>query len=202
LETAAAGGTFKDSVARVTVSNHFVRFALVPRVPGLTRRERDALVEHHFASVFGDNPASWRIVASELAPSTHMLGAAIAREFLDRLVEVLRYAGMRVRAIEPYLAKGYNAFRGSAKVEAGWLAVAEPGRACVAYVSEGRWLALRNQRLAAPLSASLPPLLEQTMLATGTRIGSGTVYLVSRDEAMPAFPADSPWSLECVPLSK
>ena len=200
LATAVSSGPWKGADARVTLSNHFVRYALVPRVPGLKRQERSAVAEHHFSTIYGEASARWRIALAELDDSEHFLGAAVDRELLDQVVAVLTAVGIRPRAVEPFLARGYNACRRAFNGDAAWLAVVEPGRACVAHLASGRWQALRSQRLTEPLEETLPALLEQTMLASAPQAGVGKVYFVSRDGQEFAFAADSPWSFERVAL--
>jgi hypothetical protein len=80
----------------------------------------------------------------------------------------------------------------------GWLAVAEPGRVCIASIQAGRWLALRSQRVSTSLRDSLPALLEQARLAAPGDMKAGPVYLVSREEPPFRLPAESGWSIEPV----
>lgn len=190
-------GWRKADVA-VTLSNHFVRYALVPPVAGVKRADRAAVGRHHLQAVYGDAAAAWRVCLDETPADAPAVAGGVDAGLVGELEALLRAAGLRPVAIEPYLAGAYNACRGTMNGEPAWLAVAEPGRVCVANVRAGRWLALRSQRVAAPLRDALPALLDQARLACADAVPAGRVYLVSREEPPFDAPAGSGWSIEPV----
>ena len=199
VETLAQGLAtlaWRNADVAVTLSNHFVRYALVPHVAGIKRAERLAVAQHQMHSVYGESASAWRIAMDQPAGDAAALAGGVDAELAAQLEAVLRAASLRPVAIEPYLASAYNACRKEMNGDPAWLAVAEPGRVCVASVRDGRWLAVRSQRLTGPLPAALPAVLEQARLASADALPPGRVFLVSRDEPPFSAPAESGWSIE------
>jgi hypothetical protein len=183
--------------AHVTLSSHFVRYALVPgadKLRGTT--ERVAAARHQLRGIYGERAEGWRLAIGANGGSS-MLVAAIDPEFADGIKASLAAAKLRPAAMEPYVATAFNLCRKSIGTEA-WLAVAEPGRLALVYFKNGAWLRLRNQRLRNGVSEELPLALEQACLAEGIEAAAGRVLLVSREPAQVEFPPGSGWSLEPV----
>lgn len=200
LGRALATLAWRKADAAVTLSNHFVRYALVPPVAGVKRADRAAVAQHQLQAVYGEAAQGWRVALGEAPGDAAAVAGGVDPELVAQLEATLRAAGLRPVAIEPYLAGAYNACRATMKGESAWLAVAEPGRVCVAAVHGGRWLALRSQRVSAPLRMALPPVLEQARLAAVQGAQAGPVYLVSRDEPPFKAAAGSGWSIEPVSM--
>lgn len=181
--------------ARVTVSNHFVRFALVPEAGKLRNdEERLAAARHHLRAVYGERAEPWRIVLG--GGDETAVAAGIEPELVDGLLATLTAANLRPIAIEPYLATAFNLCRRAIGRGPAWLAVAEPHRLCLAYFDRGAWQRVRSERVRAPLEDELPAALERSRLADGGQAGAGRVLLVSREESRVEFPHGSGWSLE------
>jgi hypothetical protein len=201
LGRALATLAWRKADAAVTLSNHFVRYALVPPVPGVKRGDRGAVAHHQLQAVYGDAAQGWRVSVDDAPADANAVAGGVDPQLVEQLEATLRAAGLRPVAIEPFLAGAYNACRATMNGAPAWLAAAEPGRVCVAAVQGGRWLALRSQRVSAPLRAALPPLLEQARLAAAAGAKAGPVYLVSREEPPFKVPAGSGWSIESVPMA-
>ncbi len=198
LGRALATVAWRKADASVMLSNHFVRYALVPPVPGVKRADRAAVAQHHLQAVYGDAAATWRVSVDDAPADASAVAGGVDAELVAQVEALLRAAGLRPVAVAPYLADAYNACRRTMNGAPAWLAVAEPGRVCVAHVRGGRWLALRSQRIGGPLREALPALLEQTRLAFPEADETGRVYLVSREEPPFDLPPDSRWSIEPV----
>jgi hypothetical protein len=198
LAGALAHLAWRNADAVVTLSNHFVRHALVPPVAGVKRGEREALARHHLRSVYGEAADAWRVALDGGRGDSSSVASAVDAELIDAVEGALRGAGLRPARIEPYLAQAFNGCRGALGTAAAWLAVAEPGRVCVAHLDRGRWRALRAQRTHAPLDVALPPLLEQTRLAASTEVAPGRVHLVVRDQPAVRIECGGGWSVEAV----
>jgi len=185
--------------ARVTVSNHFVRYALVPEAQKLRNdEERAAAARHHLRAIYGERAERWRIVLGDGAGAG--LAAGIEPELIDGVVATLTAANLRPARIEPFLATAFNLCRKSIRRDPAWLAVAEPGRLCLAYFEGGAWQRLRSDRVRATLAEDLAAALERSRLTDGAQTRAGRVVLVSRDESRVEFPPGSDWSLESVRL--
>ncbi len=187
---------------RVTVSNHFVRYALVAAAGKLRgEAERAAAARHALRATYGERADGWRVVFGDGGAGGAALAAAIEPELVDGIAGALAAAKLRPVAIEPLLATAFNLCRHAIDGRPAWLAVAEPGRVCVARVDHDGWHRLRVERVRGRLSDELASALERSRLADGVDAGAGRVLLVSRDEPQVEFAPGSGWSVERVRLA-
>jgi hypothetical protein len=204
LETLARGLDnlkWQGADAWVTVSNHFVRYALVPSAGKLRGEgERAAAARHALRAAYGEHADRWRVVLGDGGASGAAVAAGIEPDLVDGIATTLAGANLRPAAIEPYLATAFNRCRRSIDGRPGWLAVAEPGRVCVAYLDQGGWRRLRIERVRGRLGDELASVLERSRLADGEDVGAGRVLLVSRDEPQVTLAPGAGWSIEPVRL--
>lgn len=192
---------WKGADASVTVSNHFARFALVPDAAKLRDDdERMAAARHYLRTVYGDRAERWRLALGDAGGDGVALAAGIEPELVDGIVATLSAASLRPIAIEPFLATAFNLCRRSIRSAPTWLAVAEPGRLCLAHFDRGAWRRVRSDRVRTSLAEELPAALERSRLVDGVQGGAGRVLLVSREDERVQFPHGSDWSLETVRL--
>jgi len=205
LETLARGLSnlrWQGADTRVTVSNHFVRYALVPSAGKLRgEAERAAAARHALRATYGERADRWRVVLGDGGAGSTAIAAAIEPELVDGIAAALAAANLRPVAIEPFLATAFNLCRRSIDGRPAWLAAAEPGRVCVAYLDEGGWRRLRTERVRGRLGDELASALERSRLADGVDAGAGRVLLVSRDELQVEFAPGSGWSVERIRLA-
>jgi hypothetical protein len=148
LATLAA--ELKDARARVTVvlSNHFVRYTLVPESERLERPEEElAFAQYHFAKVHGERSKSWETRLST-GPAGAVRVASAVDSGLLRVIAACFPAGGKARlaSVQPYLMSAFNRWRGRIPAEGAWFLLVEPQRSCLAFLEEGRWAAVRNTR--------------------------------------------------------
>lgn len=127
--------------ATVILSNHFVRYAVVPWSDALDSEvEEEAYVRHHFAKIHGERAAGW---AMRWTDSGDMrLASAIDKALLDALKQALP----RLASVQPYLMSAVNRCRKAIPKSGAWLALVEDERACIALHAEGRWRSVQNAR--------------------------------------------------------
>jgi hypothetical protein len=200
LARGVQSGEWQGADAHVAVSNHFVRFALVPEAHRLRdEAERTAAARHQLHALYGDAIDSAQIVLSSGGGAT-ALAAAIEPGLIEALVATLTGGKLRPRAIEPLLVLAFNQCRQQLSASTAWLAVHEAGWLAFAYLDRGTWQKLRSQRLRGSLTDELPILLERSRLADGGEFAAGRVLLLSRETTRIELPRSSGWSIETVPL--
>lgn len=191
----------RGAEVRVVVSNHFVRYALLPGVEELAAdEERAALARHQFQAIHGERAAAWRVALAEHGARTSALAAAIDAELVDALVAALTAAGHAPRAIEPLLTAAVNACRGGIGRGAAWIAVGEPGRLCVGCLDDGRWIEVRNARAARGPEAELALVLDQMRITAGA--AAGPVCYATHDAVAQAPSAGPDWTVRVVRLGE
>ncbi|HYL25770.1 MAG TPA: hypothetical protein VEV21_15375 [Burkholderiales bacterium] len=137
--------------ARVTValSNHFVRYALVPWSAALaTPAEEEAYLRHHFAKIHGERAKSWLYRASEGPRGEPRLASAVDAELVAAIRGVLPKNGKaQLVSVQPALMHVFNGARAAVPQPSGaWLVIAEPDRACVALHANGAFRAVQNAK--------------------------------------------------------
>jgi hypothetical protein len=127
--------------ASVVLSNHFVRYAVVPWSDALDSEvEEEAYVRHHFARIHGERAAAWATRWTDSGDTR--LASAIDRALLDALKQALP----RLASVQPYLMTAINRCRKAIPRNGAWLALVEDERACIALHAGGGWRSVQNAR--------------------------------------------------------
>jgi hypothetical protein len=188
---------WKNADASVTLSNHFVRFALVPNAGEVARgAERLALARHQLRLVYGERADAWEVVLGEPGGVAAALDPALVLAVRDALAA----ANIVLKALRPFLADAFNGARPFLPPGPAWLAVVEPGRACVAHLDGTRWFALRSQRVQGAPEAALPLVLEQCRLASGIDAEAAEVCVVAREAWHGELAPAGRWRFRTVPV--
>lgn len=135
--------------ARVTIelSNHFVRYALVPWSEALaTPAEEEIYARHHFAKIHGERARGWAVRATEAAPGEPRLASAVDSTLLASLKEVFQGKKAKLVSIQPALMRRFNASRKALPKDGAWLVIAEPERACIALHGGRHWRTVQNAK--------------------------------------------------------
>jgi hypothetical protein len=136
--------------ARVAIelSNHFVRYALVPWTEGLsTPTEEEAYVRHHFAKIHGAERAkAWAVRASEAAPGEPRLASAVDAGLIAALKKAFEAKKAKLMSIQPALMARFNAARDLLPKDGAWLVIAERERACIALHGGRDWRTVQNAK--------------------------------------------------------
>jgi hypothetical protein len=124
----------------VVLSNHFVRYALVPpQDGGATADEELALARFHFSRIHGERAKSWEVrLSGEIA-------CAIDTALLSEL-KGISSKNVKIVSVQPYLMHAYNQWRPRIPGEGAWLVLAEPERVCLARLSARGWASVHNSR--------------------------------------------------------
>lgn len=183
--------TLRAAHATVVLSNHFVRYALVPWSDALAGpAEEEAYRRHHFARIHGERAKSWLLRSSEDAPGAPRLCSAIDRALLEELKACFPKSGKaRLVSVQPQLMAVFNRWRAAIPRSGAWLMLVEADRACAALHAKGRWQSVQNAR------GEWLALLERERHRTAGAVPN--LVLLHADAAMPA---DAPgWKLQRLP---
>jgi hypothetical protein len=146
----------------VVLSNHFVRYALLPWNPSLTRDDEwHALARHRLALVHGPAAEEWVIRCTETAPRGPRLACGVDRALIAALEEKVAASGASLVSVQPYLMAAFNHIRLAIGNGPGWAVIQEPGRLVLALIQDGVWAALRTRKADGHWRAALPDILER-----------------------------------------
>ena len=167
---------WRNARMRVRVSNHFVRYALIPGADKLRNHsERLAAARHQLRTMYGDRADGWLVVPAAIT-GDFRLAAAVDTGLIEALGAAAMDANLQLQRVEPLLAYVYNEARRSIDLTPTWLVVAEPGRVCVAYFENKQWRLVRNERLRGSFEQELPTMLTRLSLAENAFPGRVLVY--------------------------
>jgi len=135
---------------RVTVvlSNHFVRYAVIPWSDGLsTPAEEEAYLRHHFAKIHGERAKGWSLRASEAPRGALRLASAIDTALVEALRTALPKNGKaKLVSVQPELMEAANRWRQAIPAAGAWLVLAESERACIALHAAQGWRSVQNAK--------------------------------------------------------
>lgn len=151
---------------RLVLSNHFVRYLVLPADAAVKGpAERAAWLAHHFAAVYGERAAAWAI-GVERRGAASSLAAAVDAALLEQTRALAARRGVRLLSAEPLAIAAYNRARRGLRETTCFLAVLEPGRACLLLLEGERVLRVANRRAADP-RAELDALVALEALDAG-----------------------------------
>lgn len=165
LAAETAKPEWQNADVTVILSNHFVRYQLLPWSDQLgSNEERAALARHCYGEVYGAAAAEWDLRWSEDQPGAPWLASAVESALLERLREIMQQAGLRLHSVQPYLMSAFNRWRKEFNGEWQWFVLGEPGRLCVAQIQGGSWRSIRSHRVAGEWKEEAALILEREML--------------------------------------
>jgi hypothetical protein len=182
LETCLAGlGTDKiDAV--VVLSNHFVRYALLPWSDQISdTNEEQAFIRHCFVQTYGEEARHWAFRLSPGGYGEAQVASAIDQGLLDGLERVMSAHGLRLVSLQPGFMTAFNQWRQRLLDPVAWFVVAEPGRLCLSLLQQGRWCSLKTVKVGNEWQQALKKLLEREFLVSESGTERGTVYLHAPD---------------------
>jgi hypothetical protein len=169
LQGVIAGTATASGDLTVVLSNHFVRYVIVPwddKVGSAEEYQRYARIA--FENVFGEAARSWMIRVSAERIGAPRLASAIDAE-LDAALQQVGGSKLKLVSIQPYLMAAFNRLGESFRKSNFFFLLAEPGRACVLAAVGGAWRLVRNH--AAADDASISQLVERELRLLETSAG-------------------------------
>ena len=167
--------------AGVILSNHYVRYLVLPWSPALvTPAEEAEFARMRFAEVFGEAANRWNVSIAPAPAGAGRVAAAVDQLLLDTLGQAMSDSPFRLSSMQPALMSQFNAWRRQIGNDA-WLVLIERGRALIAWIQNGEWRSVRTRPLGdAPLP--LAHWLAQEWLLLDAGAGPSKVCLSVVDD--------------------
>ena len=179
----------RDADAHLVISNHFVRYALVPWSEHLASdEEKRAWVRHHFAEIYGEpeSPAEYRW--SEDGPDAACVASALDAEFIGGIRAAFEPASLRLRSVRPYLMAAFNRWQRRVEGDPVWFVLPETGRVCIASLANGRWRTIAARNIGPDWQAELPLALKRELLLADGAAASATAWAYAPEAPKLDFP--------------
>ncbi|TXT23789.1 MAG: hypothetical protein FD134_1919 [Gallionellaceae bacterium] len=128
----------------VTLSNHYLRYSLVPAHPwSMPVAGAQEMVRHCFREVYGEAADGWQICANPLPDHGDAVACAVDMALVEGLKAAAEKSGLRLASLQPYFMTGFNAARRSIGGAAACFAQVEPGRIVLGTMRDQSWVGLR-----------------------------------------------------------
>lgn len=193
----------RDVRADVTVvlSNHFVRYVLVPTSEGLDRVEEElGFARYCFAKIHGARSKSWDVRMSEGAEGEERVASAIDGSLLQSIQACFPDTGKaRLASVQPYLMAAFNQWRRVLGLDRAWFLLLEPQRFCLAHLEDGRWTGVRNTKGDFNEPAQWAAQLDRELhLVPGSEAPAG-VYVLAPNAAKAETAEAEGWHFKILP---
>lgn len=194
---------FRGDALDVTLvlSNHFVRYALVPWNDALTgAAEKLAFARHCFAKIHGERSKTWTLSLSEEQSGAPRIASAIDTALLDAIRACFPSDGRaRLASVQPCLMAAVNFWYRPVAQSGAWLLIAEPERVCLALHGEGRWQTVLNTKGSYGTPEEWAELLDRERLRTSSAEAVTKVLVHAADGRTEPWAQAGGWQLD--PLS-
>lgn len=203
IEKENASSNLKGAELLITLSNHFVRYVVVPPQREITDpAELLAYANFRMREVYGERASDWITSISDWDPYRGAVCAAIARDLYHEFEALALRHRIALKQIEPYLTAAFDQWCNAFNDKRFWFVVVEPGRLCMVLFSNGQWQGIRNQRIVHSAAAELCAALEQEAINSGYREPIEQVYLFSPEYPELELPAGEGWQFAYLPTEK
>lgn len=146
---------------RLVLSNHWLRFAVVPWSDDLTRpAERQALAQGVLDEIYGDNGA-FEIRISEAGYRQPALAAALPRTARQQLQALALEHSLPLLSLQPLLMQAFALCGNRLKGGDAAFACLEPGKLTVLTTARGRWQSVQARSLPYQDEPPVAPMLTQ-----------------------------------------
>ena len=173
--------------AVLVLSNHFVRYLLVPWNAQIAKSSEELTVAKElFARHFGESMHEWEVTSSRTCVGRNRVAAAIDRRLLDTLTTLFSGTAVQLDAIRPHLMHLVNEHRGTLNGDA-WIVVKDSDRVLLSFLRDGDWLSLRSRPITR--ATEIESLLEQEALLQGISPVNEKIYVYATEEPNETVPA-------------
>lgn len=195
----AAEAWRKDKVAvTIVLSNHFVRYVLVPPSTGVSGTEEEhALAQFYFSKVHGERSRAWDVRLSDARLDTPRLACAIDSALLDSLRACFPPEGRpKLVSIQPLLMSAFNFWRRQFPAGGAWFLLVEPERACLGLLSGQNWVTVQNAKGHFPDEQAWVNLLDRERWRVDLERMPDTVLVHAPSSSGAPHAASGAWKLQ------
>ena len=177
LDALLAKGEWQKAVARVVVSDHWVRYAMVPYSAALNGAvERATHARHVLTGIYGEVVSQWTVTLSDSRPGSAQVACALPAQLVEDLHSILARHRIPLRSLQPQLVSAYNHWRVKLPDGGAWFVSIEQGSLAAARLGTGGWDRVHSVRIGADWAMELRRLQTFGRLANTSAL-EGRVYV-------------------------
>lgn len=188
---------WQNATASVIVSNHFVRYQIVPWSPDITGElEQTAFVKHCFTKVYGETTNNWALSYCESPAGSPGIASAIDQSLLDGLKKSALQGKLRLHSVQPFLMPAFNQNRQLFKEDSAWLVILEKEKFCISLFHEQKWQSINTKLIEKDdWATELPFLLDRLWRLTNLDNPPSKVFLVAPGQQL-TLPRKDKWVMQ------
>lgn len=176
------------------LSNHFVRYLVIPRRKDLRgRAEVEAFARHRFTQTYGAAAQEWELCISD--DGAARMAAAVDRRLLAELRRVCKAAKARLKSVVPALSAGFDQARIARDADRYWFVQRERGRVCIGCVELGKWALVHSQGLVKGDAHELGGIFQQLAMTSAGWVPDLPIYTQGFDSATLSALARQGWKV-------
>lgn len=176
------------------LSNHFVRYLVIPRRRELRGRvEVEAFARHRFAQTYGPAAQEWELCVAEGGATR--VAAAVDRQLLAELRALCKRLKIPLRSVVPLFSAGFDQARIARDADRYWFVQRERGRVCIGCVELGQWALVHSQALVKGDATELGGILQQLAMTSAGWVPDLPLYTQGFDAATLAALARQGWKV-------
>jgi hypothetical protein len=177
LDALLAKSDWQGALARIVLSDHWVRYAMVPYSAALGgSAERLAHARHVLTGIYGEIVAEWTVTLANGRPGQAQVVCAVPTALLEELHAMLARHKIPLRSLQPQLVCAYNHWRAQLPDGGAWFVSIEQGSLAAARLGRGGWDRVHSVRIGADWTVELHRLQTFGRLANA-QAQEGSVYV-------------------------
>lgn len=197
-QTVLSREEWQKADAVVVLSNHFVRYQLLPWSDEIgSDEELLAYARLSLSQVYGEVVGEWIVTVDRPCRGRPTMACAIDRGLLEGLDSSFRAANVRLVSVKPYLAAAFNRLRESFTRKSAWFIAVENGKVLMLLARNGVWQVIATRKVAIDSwSRELQSLMERERLLNGISEGPQQLYLLAPEMDNASLHLDDSWHIE------
>jgi len=161
----------------IVLSNHMVRYKIIPALPAFSPAEKVmAVATHCFRESYGDSVDGWLVRVNPLPHGDTLLISAVDTDLVSGIEGLCKQYRCKLTSIQPYLMSGFNGVRRQIDTTASCFVQVEPGRLNIALIRDGSWQSIAACTITEDWSKDLSALITREMLLAGWQNVQPKVY--------------------------
>jgi len=149
----------------IVLSNHFVRYLLVPWSDQISSPEEYRnFAAAAFEEIYGTRAAEWEVCVSDERAGSPRLATAVDKDLLTGIRQATQGSSLRLRSIQPYLMAAFNQTTPLKKSQNFIFMLVETDLVCFLMAENGQWQNVTATTIAGdttPLPLALSTALER-----------------------------------------
>jgi len=172
LGLALQDNQWRNAKPTIVLSNHFVRYAVIPWNSLLNNApEKQAYLKHCFALAYGESAKSWDLRMSTAGLNMPALASGVDNGLLSAIRDVMTQENLDCQHIQPHLMIAINQLGRQNVIDAtknsAWFVLLETGRLCITLISEGTFVSVKTYPTQSDMAQQISALIKRESVLCG-----------------------------------